>query len=201
MRIQTALPVLLLAFLVGCAETPKKTVVKEPPKAPEAVSGQKAFHQMYMSARAWAMDAQGVRMNSINLAEVKGEPGKAGAWQVTFASASKQKAKSFTFSAVDAPGNLREGVFGNAEENLNPRMKPFLMAALKIDTVAAYKTAAEKSGDYLKKYPNGPVIFLLEANERHNTLAWRVVFGESVGTSTHSVFVDATTGQYLETRH
>jgi hypothetical protein len=75
------------------------------------------------------------------------------------------------------------------------------MAALKIDSTAAYKTAAEKSVDYLKKNPKSRVFFLLEMKENSNSLAWRVVFGESIGTSSHSVFVDATSGQYLETRH
>src|SRR5438876_151399 len=30
-------------------------------------------------------------------------------------------------------------------------------------------------------------------------LTWRVIWGDSVGTSNFSVFVDATTGEYLET--
>jgi hypothetical protein len=190
-----------LALLTGCADAPKKTVVKEPPPPPEALSGQKAFHQMYVASRAWAKDGMGVKMSSIPLAEVKGEPGKSGAWQVTFASPSKQKTKTYTYSAIDAPGNLRQGVFAGPEEGLNPRMRPFPLAALKIDSTAAYKTAVEKSADYLKKNPNSPVFFLLEMKQNSNSLAWRVVFGESIGTSSHSIFVDATSGQYLETRH
>ncbi len=193
--------IIALALLSGCADAPKKTVTQEPPKAPEAVSGQWAFHRMYVSARAWAPDALGVKMNSIPLAEVKAEPGKSGAWQVTFASPSKQRTKTFTYSAVDAPGNLREGTFSTQEEGLNPRMRLFPMAAVKIDTPAAYETAAAKSAEYLKKNPDSPVFFLLEMKQGSNSLAWRVVFGDSVGTSSHSVFVEATSGQYLETRH
>jgi uncharacterized protein YceK len=197
----TAVLLVSLALLTGCAEVPKKTEIKEPQKAPEAVNGQWAFHRMYVSARAWSPDALGVKMSSVPLEDVKGEPGTSGAWQVTFASPSKQRTKSFTFSAIDAPGNLREGIFGGAEEGMNARMRPFPMAALKIDSTAAYKTAAEKSVDYLKKNPKSRVFFLLEMKENSNSLAWRVVFGESIGTSSHSVFVDATSGQYLETRH
>jgi len=201
MQIFRSVSFVVLAMLAGCGDASKKAATKEPVKPPDAVSGQWAFFHMYVGARAWAADAQGVKLSSINIPEVKGEPGKSGAWQVTFASASRQASKTFTYSAVDAPGGLREGTFSEKEDGLNPRMRPFLTAALKIDSTAAYKTAAEKSAEYVKKNPNGPVSFLLEVNERHSTVAWRVVFGESVGTSGESVFVDATSGQYLETRH
>jgi hypothetical protein len=43
--------------------------------------------------------------------------------------------------------------------------------------------------------------YLLELGDKHANPAWRVIWGDSVGTSGHSVFVDATTGLYLETRH
>jgi len=168
MRIKIGLAMIGLALLTGCGEAPKKIVVKEPPPPPEALSGQKACHQMYVASRAWAKDGMGVKMS---------------------------------YSAIDAPGNLRQGVFAGPEEGLNPRMRPFPLAALKIDSTAAYKTAVEKSADYLKKNPNSPVFFLLEMKQNSNSLAWRVVFGESIGTSSHSIFVDATSGQYLETRH
>ncbi|MCX6605758.1 MAG: hypothetical protein NTV52_19485 [Acidobacteria bacterium] len=201
MKIFRIVPLIGLALLAGCADAPKKAATKEPVKAPEAVTGQWAFFHMYVGARAWAADAQGVKLTSVNLAEVKGTPGKSGAWQVTFASASRQATKTFTYSAVDAPGNIRQGTFGDKEDGLNPRTKSFPMAALKIDSDAAYKVAAEKTAEYLKKNPNTPVTFLLEVSERHSTVAWRVIYGESVGTSAESVFVDATSGQYLETRH
>ena len=44
-----------------------------------------------------------------------------------------------------------------------------------------------------------PVTFLLEFTKRFPNPAWRVIWGESVGTSDFSIFVDATTGEYLET--
>lgn len=193
---------LAMVVLAGCGETPKqKESVKEPAVAPEPVTGQKAFHQMYLSARAWAPDALGVEMTSVSLSNVKAEPGYAGAWQVTFTSPSKQRSKTFTYSVVDAPGNLRQGIFSGPESGADPRAKAFPLAALKIDSTAAYKTAAEKVAAYIKKNPDTPVNFLLEVNDRHHTVAWRVVFGNSISTSDMSIFVDATTGTYLETRH
>jgi hypothetical protein len=54
---------------------------------------------------------------------------------------------------------------------------------------------------FVKKSPDKPIMFLLEKTRRFPDLAWRVIFGESVGTSEYSVFIDATTGAYLERTH
>ncbi len=78
---------------------------------------------------------------------------------------------------------------------------PFEIAALKVDSDQAYDTASKKSQDYIKKNPTKPVVFLLEQTARFPDPAWRVIWGESVGTSDYSVFVDATTGAYLQTMH
>jgi hypothetical protein len=53
----------------------------------------------------------------------------------------------------------------------------------------------------MKRNPNMRINYLLELGDKHPNPAWRVIWGDSVGTSGHSVFVDATTGSYLETRH
>ena len=62
---------------------------------------------------------------SLNLAQVKADQGKAGAWQVVFVSPSRGKAKTYTYSAVEAEGNLHEGVFGGIEEDYT-RARGFL---------------------------------------------------------------------------
>ena len=48
---------------------------------------------------------------------------------------------------------------------------------------------------------NGPKLHNHDTNETFIAIkgTWRVVWGDSVGTSNFSVFVDATTGEYLET--
>ena len=80
---------------------------------------------------------------------------------------------------------------------------PFPIAAVKVDTTAAYKTAMEtpqsKAADYDKKNPGKPITILLEKTSKHPDPAWRIIWGESVGTSNFSVLIDASTGAYLET--
>jgi hypothetical protein len=70
-----------------------------------------------------------------------------------------------------------------------------------VDSDEAYKTAAEKSADYLKKNPGKPVMFLMEQTKRFGDVTWRVIWGDSVSTSDYSVFVDGTTGKLLQVMH
>jgi hypothetical protein len=39
----------------------------------------------------------------------------------------------------------------------------------------------ERSADYMKKYPDLPITFLLETNSRHSYLTWRVIWGNFGG--------------------
>jgi hypothetical protein len=157
---------------------------------------------MYGSARIWAADVQGLEMSSVRLTQVKDEPGKSGAWQVSFVSPSKQKVRTFSYSVVEAEGNLHKGVFAGLEESYSgPRGQsvPWIIQAFKIDSDTAYETALKKSAAYIAKFPDKPITFLLAHTKQFPDLAWRVVWGESVSTSEHSIYVDATTGEYLET--
>jgi hypothetical protein len=197
------LPLTLFLFLPACSDAPKTAEQKEPAKPLEALTGRQAFQQMYPQARGWAPDAQPLQIKSLNLAEVKADKGKAGVWQVIFVSAARAKAKTYTWSAVEAEGNLHQGVFGGIEDSYTPRgdSTPFEIAAIKVDSDEAYATAAKESAEYIKKNPDKPVIYLMELGKRFPDVTWRVIWGDSVGTSDYSVFVDGSTGKYLERMH
>lgn len=198
-RYFSVLPMLLV--LVACSEAPKPAQKKEPPPPPEAVTGRDAFFKIFGPARAWATDVQPLELISINLPEVTSEPGKAGAWQATFVSVSKAKKRVWTYSVVEAAGNLHKGVFAGLEGSYSPTglVQPWLMAALKTDSDEAYKTALTKAAEYNKKNPGKNITFVLQKTKKFPNPAWRVVWGESVGTSNFSIFVDASNGLYLET--
>lgn len=203
-RLTSCVSVAFILILSSCSEAPRPAAEKpkEPEKPAEPATGRFAFHQMFVSARAWARDAQPLRLSSIHLAEVKSEPGKAGAWQAYFVSLSQAKARAYTYSVVDAPGNLHKGVFAGLEETYTgPRGQatPFPVAALKTDSDEVYATALQHAAQYAKKYPDLPISFLLEKTPRFPNPAWRVIWGESVGSSNFSIYVDATTGKYLQT--
>lgn len=196
------LPVCLV-LSCGGPTVPEAKKTKEPEKPPEPVSGRFAFHRMYAVARQWGgSDVQALSLSSINLPEVKSADGKAGAWRATFVTPSRGRQRTYTYSVIEAGGNLHKDVFAGLEEGYaGPRgqASPFLIAALKTDSDAAWKTASGKSAEYMKKNPDKPITFVLELTRRFPNPAWRVIWGESAGTSNYSVFVDASTGHYLET--
>jgi hypothetical protein len=72
------------------------------------------------------------------------------------------------------------------------------MQALQHDSDEAYKEAITKEDAFLKRGEKTSINFLLEFTPRHPNLAWRVLWGETVGTARYSVYVDASTGKFLE---
>lgn len=194
---------LLLALLGACSESKQVKKAEQPAKPPELLTGRQAFQRIYPQARGWATDAQPLQVRSIRLAQVQPEPGKSGAWEVTFVSPSMGSSRSYTFSSVEAEGNLHEGVFAGPAQSYSGHGPgvPFLLAAIRVDSDQAYQTAAQKSQDYIKKHPGMPISFLLEQTNRFPQLTWRVIWGASPSTSDYSVFVDATTGKFIEKAH
>lgn len=194
---------ILTLLLAACSGTPPAAEKKaEPVEPPKPVTGQSAFYKMYGVARGWAPDAQALQLRSLSLQEVKSEPGKAGAWEATFVTLSRGRSRVYTYSVVEAGGNLHKDVFGGPDESYrgpSGQNQPFPAIAVKIDSDKAYEIALTHGADYAKKNPNMPVSYLLEWTRRHQFPAWRVVWGESVTTSAFSVFVDSSAGMYLET--
>lgn len=195
----------LILMLTNCSSPAPTTETKAREKAAEPVTGESALYKTYQVARTWAPDSQVLKLTNTHLNEVpEVRGGKAGAWEATFVSAARSQARPYTFSIVEVQPNLHKGVFAGLEESWSGPSgltTPFLIAAVKVDTDAAYKTALEKGAEYDKKNPGKPITFVLEKVQKYPDPAWRVVWGESVGTSNFSVFVDATTGAYLETMH
>jgi hypothetical protein len=198
----------LLALLTGCSDTPTPPAAKKEPEKIEPVTGQSALFKMYQMARSWGgLEVQVLKMQSVRIPEAKDfPPGTAGAWQATFVSTAKGSTRDYTFSVAEGEGNLHKGAFAGAEGSWSGSRgvnTPFLMAAVKIDTDAAYKTAMgdpkTKAVEYDKKNPGKPIIIILEKTNKHQDPVWRIVWGETVGTSNFSVLIDASTGEYVET--
>jgi hypothetical protein len=192
-------------LLVSCSEQPQPAAKKEPAKAAEPVTGKSALYKMYQKARAsWSGDARVLKMNSILVTDVPQVPGKAGAWQATFTSESLGRARTYTYSVVEQEGNLHEGVFEMQEESWSGpagAASNFDIRAVSADTDAAYKTALENAGGYDKKNPGMTISFLLERVPKFADPVWRVIWGESAGTSSFSVYVNASQGTFLEKMH
>jgi hypothetical protein len=189
-------------LLAGCSEQPAAPAAKKEEAKPELASGQSALFKMYQVARTWAPDVAVLKLDSVRLDGVPDEPGKSGGWEAIFTSEQRAASHSFTWYALDQEPNIHKGVFAGSEgSNAHGETTPFLISDVKIDTDAALATAKGKEDAYEKKNPGKPVLFLLEKSSRFAHPAWRVIWGESVGTSGFSVYVDATTGAFLEIMH
>jgi hypothetical protein len=190
-------------MLSGCSDQSAATK-KEPEKPPEPTSGLSAVYKMYQVARSWAPNPAVLNMVSQHLPGLPEAPGKAGAWEGTFVSDSLGRSRTFTFSVIEQLPALHKGVFAGPEASFSGskgESKPFNIAAVKVDTDAAYQTALTKAADYEKKNPGKPITYMLEKIDRFPDVVWRVIWGESLGKSNFSIFVDASTGSYLETMH
>ena len=191
-------------LLVGCSQAPQTAVKKEPEKPAEPITGLSAVYRMYQAARSWGgRDTQVLKMSSTLLSEVPNVPrGKAAAWEATFVAPSKNQARSYTFSIIELLPSLRKDVFAGPEQGWSSARgttAPFLIAAVKVDTDKAYETALKNGGEeYDKKFPGKPIVLMLEKNNKHPNPVWRIIWGESLGTSNFSIFVDASTGDFKE---
>ncbi|MBC8164576.1 MAG: hypothetical protein H7Y20_01745 [Bryobacteraceae bacterium] len=189
-----------ISLILAACSSPAPQKAKEPPKPIEPVAARVAFQQAFIAARTWAQDLEVLRVRDILLDGVPTAPGKSAVWEITFVSPSKSKARAYTYSAVERD-TIHEGVLGGPEESWSGRSgqaTSFIAAAFKTDSTEALETASGKSKPYMDKNPGKPVIFLLEKTPRFPNPAWRVIWGTSVGTSDHSIFIDASTGEYLE---
>jgi len=197
-------PLWLPLVLAGCSSSPDPTgpAKQQASAPPEPVSGATAFYKVFFSARAWAPDAEPLRLAQIDVDELKAANGKAAAWEAVFVSASQRSARRYIYSAIHRPArNLRGGVTSDPPESWSASggAEPFLVQALKTDSTSAYETALKKGNEYSRKHPGMPVKLLLEKTRRFPGPAWRIYWGESVSSSAYSIFVDATTGEYLAT--
>jgi hypothetical protein len=188
----------LILLLSSCASSPPAKVEAEKPTVP--LTGLHALYQMYTSARAWAQDLQILRYSSINIPEVQREDGKAAAWQVVFVSQTLRKSRTYTLSVYEASATLHQGIFPEAPQDWQGNGKPFLIETAKVDTDKAWETALKHGEDYNRKNPKTPISYTL-GMDKGNDPVWRVIWGQSAGSSSFSVLVDASTGDFMQIVH
>ncbi len=191
-------------LLTACSESPAPVEKKAPAPPPSPISGRQAIQSVYGPARIWASDAQPISVQSANLAEMKldaseANKGKAGAWEIVFASPSMGQQRSYTWSAVETEG-WHKGVFGGQKAAWSPggAQRLFSIAQVMTDTPEAFDTAAKASAEYLEKPGKRPrVSYELESSGRFTGPVWRVLWGGTVSSAEYFVVVDAMTGKLL----
>src|SRR3954447_6793086 len=127
-------------LLTACGSEP---VAKAPDKPAEPISGLRALYQAYGMARTWAPDAKVLHVSSINVDQVKPQPGKVGAWQAVFASEANSQKRAYTVSVFDVSVTLRKGTFPDAPSQWSDDKRAMPIAAVHIDTDKALETALQ----------------------------------------------------------
>lgn len=187
--------------LSACSEDTKVVAEakKEPVKAPEAVTAQRAFYEAYKPARAWATDLLALSVTSGEAPGIKNEDGKAGLWTITFVSASRKEARTFTYAAVDSGQDIHQGIsISNALPwgGATPTSKPFSNSEFAVDSDAAYKVAREKAAAWLKTHPNQTATLRLGNASRFAAPVWYIMWGTNK--NGYAALVNATTGAILK---
>src|SRR5262245_53716422 len=103
--------------LCGCQDDTSAKKGPSQPKTDQLETGRFALQKMLPAARLWSGDALPVHLASSISGDSEGRDGKSIFWRGNFASRSRQKAESFTWSgAADASPRVDHGV----EDPFNP---------------------------------------------------------------------------------
>jgi len=188
-----------LLVLSSCSETPATTEAKVAEAKvvvkPEAVAGQSAFYQMYKPAREWATDLMPLTLAGNDVEGIKSENGKFPMWTVVFVSPTKREARTFFYSVVDHGNDVHKGVtIGGPESWSGPTAKsrPFQNSQFNVNSDAAFKTAAQNAGDWLKKNPDKKLAMVMASTSHFPGPVWYMLWGDHK--SGYEIFIDATTG-------
>ena len=191
--------------LTACSDAPKALTKadaepdakKEPPGPPKPISAKTAYWAMYTPARTWASDLMPIGMKSM---EVDGTPSEAGLfpmWSVAFVSLSKHQVRTYYYSVVTKPPSVFKGVKadsplpwgGPAAEAM-----PFQSSDFKIDSEAAFTTAAQKADAWLKKHPGKTPFMSLGHATRYPAPVWYMIWGDKK--DGYVAYINATTGSF-----
>jgi hypothetical protein len=192
---------LLLAalFLTGCDSAPDKPANSQP-AAQQIETGRFALQKMIAPARLWAADAQPISVTSSPGKNNAGHDGKSAYWQATFASPSRQKAVSFSWSGLVGSDAPPRGVDHGPETSFNSSNRstqPFDLAFLKTDSDQAFTVAQQHGGkQLLDKDPNQPVLYVLDWDATESQLRWHVIYGIAQNNSKLTVIVNGSTGDF-----
>jgi hypothetical protein len=190
--------------LTGCSgpTTPseKSDAEKAAAAPPAPVTAKTAFWQMYKPAYAWSKDIVPLTIEAKTIKELKNENGKAAVWEATFGSPSLKSFTKFTYAVVASPPDIRKGVSAASAvpwAGPRPDALSFQSSDLTVDSDEAYKTAAAKAEEWLKKNPSKELTDLsLGAASRFPGPVWYFLWGDKK--DGFFALVSASTGKALK---
>jgi hypothetical protein len=199
-RLTGAALIASLVILAGCGEAPKPVETKKEVKKPAVPEGPipalTAYYDVYKVARTLAPDLQTASITGKEIEGQKSVDGKYFQWSIVFVSASKQSAYTFLYSTVEQ-ANILKGLNNQGTQRwagASQSATPFANSDISIDSEAAYKAAAEKAGDWLKKNADKPITtFALGNSTNFPAPMWFIQWGTKSGG--FAAYVNASTGK------
>lgn len=204
----TAAVAIALLGLTACSSEPAKTTEtksatddtakKAPAGPPEPVLAKEAFYEMYTPAHSWAPDLLPLTLASGEVAGVKNADGKAGVWTAVFVSQSLRQSRTYTYSVADQLPTYSKGV--KAEDPIpwtgpSAAAVPFQTSDFMIDSDAAYKTAVDKAGTWVKDHPDKTLTMALGYATRFPSPVWYYLWGTSK--DGFAAYISATSGSVI----
>jgi hypothetical protein len=199
-RAVSPLAIAAVFLLTGCGEQPPRmearTDAPKKPAVPEgAIPALTAYYEVYKAARTIAPDLQTASITANEVEGVTSGEGKYARWTIVFVSASRQQAYSFLYSTVEK-GNILRGLNNQgAMRWAGPTQsaEPFSNSDFSVDSVAAFKAAAEKGKAWLAKNPDKKIAtFALGHAARFPAPMWYIMWGTPK--SGFAAYVNASTG-------
>ena len=194
--------VLLVVLAGGCSDATappeartaatKKTAIPDGP-----IPALTAYYSLYTIARQISPDIQVASVTGNEVDGGKSEEGKYCQWTVIFVTAARHQANTFIYTTVAHDGLLKGVNNSGSMPWAGPTRDatPFSNGDFTVDSDAAYRTAAEKAGDWLKKNAAKPVTtFTLGQSASLPAPMWYVMWGDKK-TGGYSVYVNAATGK------
>ncbi len=189
-----------LLFLAGCGEEPKheeakKEAAKKPTVPEGPIPALTAYYEVYKLARSLAPDLQTASVTGKDVEGQKSGEGKFMQWEIVFVSASKQTAYTFLYSTIEQP-NILKGINNQGTQRwggASQAATPFANSDFSIDSDAAYKAAAEKAEEWLKKNDKPITAFALGNATKFPSPMWYIQWGTKTGG--YAAYINAATGK------
>jgi hypothetical protein len=137
--------------------------------------------------------------SSLN-SESNGRDGKATVWRGLFASPSRATFKTFSCSGSRLRDEPAIGVTSTVESPSSPVVASLLFhpSFLQTDTDQAFAVVQQHGGAaMLKKDPKQPIVYVLERDQKKNSLYWYVIYGTTESDRKGIAVINATSGAFV----
>ena len=174
-----------LLLLSACSSDTKTAATDDKAATPAGpagpVTGKTAYWEMYTAAHnQFAKDIMPISLEAKAIPGIDNGDGTAAMWTAEFVSDSQKERRTFTYAIAAHPPDIYKGVtVGKPLPWSGARdIAPFSMGTVTVDSDAAYKTATDDAGKWLKEHPpKNPAITMKALLRNQSVPSWIIFWG------------------------